>query len=139
MINPFCRTVDVTNIFCTSCYVGYALYQGNCIDNSKLVLIGGANSYCASYDTNGQCTQCSSRYYLSSGVCNKVSDQCNTYDPNYGYCTSCYLGYQINPYGDCTINGSYWFCFLSFIQFIFIIVLTISLLSSLSCYYSILS
>jgi hypothetical protein len=107
MINPFCRTVDVTSRFCTSCYTGYAIYQGNCIENSKLALISGANSYCTDYDPTGKCTKCSQRYYLFNGQCKQVSDQCNTYDPDYGYCTSCYFGYKINPYGECTINGLY--------------------------------
>jgi hypothetical protein len=107
LINPFCRTVDTSSIYCTSCYIGYTLYQGNCIDSSKIVIIGGTNTYCTVYDITGQCKQCSQRYYLSNGQCIRVSDQCNTYDPNYGYCTSCYLGYLVNPYGECTINGTY--------------------------------
>jgi hypothetical protein len=53
-----------------------------------------------------------------------VSDFCQTYDKERGYCTSCYKGYTINPYtGDCTIP-KLWFSFFAFSITILTYILT---------------
>lgn len=97
--DPLCKDSD--NGKCNSCYVGYALQQNKCVKISN----SSGLSNCKNVDSTGKCSECSFRYYLNFNKdCIKVSDFCQTYDKERGYCTSCYKGYTINPYtGDCTI------------------------------------
>lgn len=45
---------------------------------------------------NDQCKACSAGYYLNNQfACSQVNPQCATYDPNNGYCLTCYPGYKI--------------------------------------------
>ncbi len=53
------------------------------------------NFGCKSFNADSTaCLECSKRYYLDSkGICQPVSDSCNTYDKISGACTSCYDGF----------------------------------------------
>ncbi len=47
------------------------------------------------------CVQCNSRAYFQFGVCQPVSDQCQTFDQNTGACTSCFKGFDLLLNGIC--------------------------------------
>ncbi len=53
---------------------------------------------CNSYDSSNNCLQCSYRYYKNSqtGLCTKISDNCQTWSDTNGNCLTCYYGYG-NP------------------------------------------
>ena len=54
------------------------------------------NPGCKSYDDDGHCFECSSRFYQDNqGICQPVSPHCNDYDHNNGSCITCYPGYMI--------------------------------------------
>ena len=54
------------------------------------------------YDTNS-CDECSHYYYMNSetGMCTRVSSQCNGYNEDNGHCTGCWDGYHLHPDGTC--------------------------------------
>lgn len=89
-VSDYCQTWNNSTGNCTSCYQGYQLSQGACVQGSN-------DANCAKYDQNTKrCTQCSTRYYLNSNnICTSVSSQCRTWDNTTGYCTSCYQGYSL--------------------------------------------
>ena len=48
------------------------------------------------HDLNGDCTECSFRYWMDAdGNCHKVDDNCEDWDPANGDCTDCYPGYIV--------------------------------------------
>jgi hypothetical protein len=54
------------------------------------------NLGCKSYNPQGVCITCSTRYYLDSGnICQPVNPNCNTYDLVTGGCLSCYPGFGL--------------------------------------------
>jgi hypothetical protein len=54
------------------------------------------NSGCKTFDSNGQCKVCSTRYYLDIDyICQPVNPQCLTYDSSNGACLSCYPGFGV--------------------------------------------
>ncbi len=50
---------------------------------------------CTTYNDNGSCTLCGFRFYLSGGICLKVSDTCKSWNLNTGACNSCYDNFVI--------------------------------------------
>lgn len=71
-----------------------------CRQNYRLTLEGGCafepgDPNCKEF-MNDQCRACITRYVLTSMfTCKPVDPQCKDYDPNSGYCMSCYWGYSI--------------------------------------------
>lgn len=62
--------------------------------SSQAVII--RNLGCKSYNPNGVCIGCSTRYYLDiSAICQPVNPNCNTYDDRTGACLTCYPGFGI--------------------------------------------
>ena len=52
------------------------------------------NRGCKSFDPNGNCISCSTRFYRDEeGICQPVNTNCNTYNSVNGACTSCYPGF----------------------------------------------
>lgn len=104
-VDTSCQTWDKANGFCTSCYPGYT--SGPNERNCKPIPPPSPNSFgpisprsnCARWAGN-TCTACAFRTFLNNGLCLPVSDQCNTFNPKFGFCLSCYSGYQLNN-GDC--------------------------------------
>jgi hypothetical protein len=45
---------------------------------------------------DGKCIKCAYRAYFNNGVCNSVSDNCQTWDQLDGKCLTCYKGYNLN-------------------------------------------
>jgi len=50
---------------------------------------------CTTYNDNGSCALCGFRFYLSGGICLKVSDTCKSWNLNTGACNSCYDNFVI--------------------------------------------
>lgn len=54
------------------------------------------NPGCRQYDTAGNCVACSNRFYKDKeGICQPVNNNCRTFNPENGACTSCYDGFAI--------------------------------------------
>lgn len=94
-VSDLCKSSDNTGN-CVTCYKGYDLVNGSCLyspSNNAKPQDGG----CASWDwDNAVCLACSNNWVFDiNGICIKVNDLCRTYDPNTGFCTSCYRGYSL--------------------------------------------
>jgi hypothetical protein len=72
-----------------SCYDGYTLQSGDCIDTSLI------DSKCLTY-TNGSCSQCIAVYYLVNNKCSAVSITCETFDSVTGVCTGCRQNFKVS-------------------------------------------
>ena len=97
-LNPLCRTSNLANGNCLSCYPGYSLTGGSCS-----VFFRDAN--CQEYDATNTCKSCSGRYYLDSlaGKCQPISPLCRTFNNVNGACTACYQGYNLDGFS-CVIS-----------------------------------
>jgi hypothetical protein len=72
-VNTLCRTWTNTGE-CLTCYPGYALSNGNCL---LAVQAGSADPSCRRLDAQGNCLECSERFYRNvSGKCVQVNDLC---------------------------------------------------------------
>lgn len=87
--NSLCKSTEYRGGNCLSCYNGYILYNGLCIEFTK-------QPACLAYDFQNICSQCAPRYYLQSGACLPVSPLCMDYDPSVGNCLSCIPGYGVS-------------------------------------------
>lgn len=86
--SPLCKTINLANGNCTSCYAGYTLSNGDCITSFA--------SNCLSYDFNNNCLQCISSYFLDSFKrCLPLNPLCKTYNQLNGDCLTCYPGYTL--------------------------------------------
>ena len=93
-VSDFCKSHSATGS-CTACYRGYELLNEICVLATEDSAIA-ENKGCRIWDWQlRRCLSCSNRWFLGSGgVCEKVSDQCKTYNKR-GQCTSCYEGYGL--------------------------------------------
>lgn len=98
-VSDSCREWNA-NGECTSCYYGYEVVNGTCVPNeAPLTSNVKSNPLCANWNSS-VCVACAHRAYFDvSGVCNAVSEHCNTWDRLNGGCLSCYSGYDL-------VNGS---------------------------------
>ena len=54
------------------------------------------NPGCNSFDSQGTCTSCSTRFYKDpQNICQPVNPNCNTYDLISGDCLTCYSGFGL--------------------------------------------
>lgn len=53
---------------------------------------------------NGECEECSFGYMLDDGECVPGMQNCKTYSPEEGVCTSCYVGYKLTKSKDCEVD-----------------------------------
>lgn len=90
---------------CTLCYGGYVLDStGNCVVNPA-PFTPSKDSLCQVWNNN-TCVSCSGRaYFDANGVCQSVSNNCNTWDAKSGVCLSCYGGYDLLD-GKCAFSSS---------------------------------
>ena len=105
-VSAQCRTHNLTNGWCTSCWNGYAL-QNVLDDNNNVVnvtcqVIPNTDAAavidigCRRFE-NGACAECSQFWYFNAdGVCGPVSDLCRTFNGANGHCLTCYQGYALN-------------------------------------------
>jgi len=101
-VSDQCATFSPAGL-CTSCYKGYNLNQGRCVEApiQKVADVG-----CAQWDWDRQvCLRCSVNWVFDSRrVCIPVDTNCQTHSST-GQCTSCYQGYVLNS-GKCEIGNS---------------------------------
>lgn len=95
VINPLCKSSNMTTGACTSCYTGYLLSASNCI-----AITADSIPYCAQV-TQGQCSACINGYLLSNTTCIAANPLCATYNSN-GNCLSCITGYTFQQ-GSCIL------------------------------------
>ena len=90
MANPLCKTYDQITGACLTCYNGYVVSGATCVIDKN-----AESSNCAEYVDN-VCVRCASRTFLNSRKqCEKVSEDCRTYNDFTGACLSCYSGYAL--------------------------------------------
>jgi proprotein convertase subtilisin/kexin type 5 len=91
-VSDNCRTFDNSG-FCTGCYNGYTLSQGQCVSSSSNTA-SPSDAGCKTWDWNRQvCLECSSRWFFNSkGVCTQISDNCAQFSSS-GLCSACYKDY----------------------------------------------
>lgn len=101
-VNPNCKTYDHTTGACLSCYPGFGIIETTCLPG---VVSNQFDPNCNQF--NGSlCVKCSSGFFLaSSGVCSAVDPTCRTYNPDNGFCTSCYAGYTVDG-SRCVVSKS---------------------------------
>lgn len=92
--DPLCKTFNSNNGWCTSCYSGYVLNNGQCVRAADVPSTGPSDLLCAKWNGN-VCQQCSKGAYWSNGVCAQADTLCKTFDTNNGWCLSCYSGYYL--------------------------------------------
>ena len=95
-----CKTIDLSNGNCLSCYQGYVIEKGNCI-----ILQVVTFPFCQTV-SNGICQRCIQGYYTETPYqCSPVSILCRDYDQNTGNCLSCIQGYFLQI-GQCVYPAS---------------------------------
>ena len=94
-LNPLCKTSDLINGRCLSCYPGYQLNT-----NNGQCAVFFKDPTCKIFAASGDCSECIAKHYLKAGKCIMVNPLCKAYNPMTGSCTSCYPGYIINA-GSC--------------------------------------
>lgn len=83
-LDPLCKTSDMSNGNCQSCYPGYSLNQLWKCEVAQVIQIANCNTV-----QNGVCTECLPGYWSNNGQCSAVSILCASYDSMNGQCTSC--------------------------------------------------
>lgn len=93
--DPNCKVFDTLNKVCTGCYPGFALDSSyKCAKSSASQPL---DPNCASFNANGNCVLCSKGSSFNNfGVCASLDPSCLTYNPNNGYCLTCYPGYGLD-------------------------------------------
>jgi len=94
-VSALCNTFDKSSGSCLTCFAGYDLLNGECVDSPSNTA-KPADLGCGEWDwKNQKCLACSNRWAFNNDkVCVPVSDQCSTSD-NAGKCLSCYSGYDL--------------------------------------------
>ena len=103
-VSDQCKTHDLSNGWCTSCYQGYDLTDvldanNNVVDRtcnfSPSNTAAPADLGCKAWN-NGACSECSANWFFdANNVCQPVSDLCKSFDVANGQCLSCYQGYDL--------------------------------------------
>jgi hypothetical protein len=92
LVSSDCKTFDQSTGYCLSCYLGFALNQGQCTRSNDTSPI---DLNCASF-VSGACVKCSKGFYFgSNGACLAVSPLCQTFDPATGSCLTCYPSFIV--------------------------------------------
>lgn len=89
-----CRTWNQQSGACESCYTGYLVQGGKCV-NDPSYLAADSDPLCASWK-DGKCVNCAERAYFYNGVCQQVNNNCQSWDKYDGKCLACYKGYRLN-------------------------------------------
>ena len=100
-VDDQCKTWDLFDGVCLSCYKGYELNKkGECVW-SAFNDEGPSDLGCKTWDWDNQiCLECSHRHVMTNNGCKPVSDDCADYNDQ-GYCEKCYKGYELNKKGEC--------------------------------------
>ena len=96
-VNPLCRTYDPINGECQSCFSGFELFGGNCIESTEEV----TDNNCKEWEGD-RCVACSfGAYFGPEGNCLLADPLCKTVNPQNGQCTSCYSSFLLTEEGRC--------------------------------------
>lgn len=95
-VSEDCRTYNDFDGYCLSCYSGFALKSGKCVQDT---VKGG----CSELDSNGKCTKCATGFYINNNECIQVDAQCAKFNFNTNKCEGCYSGYTLLE-GRCEIS-----------------------------------
>ena len=89
-LNPLCKTSNLFDGSCTSCFPGYSLTAGLCG-------IAFQDPNCKEFnDDRTVCEKCSARFYPGpQGRCVQINPLCKTANELNGACLSCYPGYTL--------------------------------------------
>ena len=97
-VNGQCQTWDLQDGHCLTCYNGYNLDNGACVQ-APLADPSVSDVGCKVWE-GAVCLECSLRWVFNAqGVCIPVSDICRTWDNN-GQCLTCYQGFNLQN-GQC--------------------------------------
>jgi hypothetical protein len=95
-----CKTFDQTYGNCLSCYSGYYLDSGQCLQSYNAPNNTQPSDLLCAKWSNGICIQCSQTAYFRNGICTQSDALCKTFSQTNGNCLSCYSGYNLS-YGTC--------------------------------------
>ena len=101
-LDPLCKTSDMTNGNCQSCYPGYSLSTFLRCEILQVVQIVNCNTI----NDVGVCIDCLSGYYLTNNACQPVSILCATYNRLTGQCLTCVDRHYLEN-GACYYPGIY--------------------------------
>ncbi len=99
MASPFCKTFDINNGSCLTCYTGFLLTtSGECIIN-----IIQYDPNCNKF-SGSKCIQCSKgAIFDDKGICVFSDPLCKT-PVSLSLCGECYIGYIVNESGKCQLD-----------------------------------
>ena len=101
LVNSNCKTFNNITGQCTSCYQGYQVSNGLCVNGTAVAL----DPNCAAFNGN-LCTNCSRNFYFGpNALCLAVDPLCNGYNPVNGACTGCYQSFALQN-GACVPNAN---------------------------------
>ncbi len=101
LVNSNCKTYNNITGQCTSCYVGYQVSGGICVNGTAVAL----DPNCAAFNGN-ICINCSKNFYFGPNqICLSVDPLCNGYNPSNGECTGCYQSFVLQA-GTCIHNAN---------------------------------
>jgi len=101
-INPLCRTFNISNGNCLSCFPGYFLANGSCLVGSN----PDSDVNCKLRDPTGKCLQCYAGFYISANTtCMTSNPLCKTLNFTNGACLTCYSGFVLQA-GNCVVSSS---------------------------------
>ena len=102
-VNPLCKTFDIANGACLSCYKGYVIKGDTC----ALASSGVTYPNCLRFDSQGKCKKCYTSFYVYGGVCKQINPLCKSANTTDGTCLTCYPGYSLSK-GNCVIPNIYY-------------------------------
>ena len=94
LVDPLCKTYDLLNGACLSCYQGFSLEGTKCVESEQQEV---SDPNCREFLTPDICSICSDRYFIgANGLCAEVNPLCRTYEPVNGQCLTCFSGFALS-------------------------------------------
>lgn len=98
-VDPSCKSFDLSNGECLSCFAGYELSSGSCIVSKTQATIPNCNQIDLA---SGKCAKCSFGYFFDQqGNCQQADPNCKSFDSIHFICTACYDGYSLDQTNQC--------------------------------------
>ena len=95
-VNILCQDFNQITGACLTCYSGYKLSNGLCIEGTA----ANTDVNCKTTSQSGLCVECYSSFFVKNGKCEKLNVLCQSSNTQTGACLSCYTGYRLSN-GDC--------------------------------------
>ena len=97
-MNPLCKTSNLTDGSCLTCFSGYSIINGVCV-------FSFSDPNCRQFNSTN-CLVCSLGFFLDTkGKCRQVSPLCKIFNTTSGFCLGCYPGYSLST-GNCILNSA---------------------------------